>query len=41
MSGNDGNGSSLVMIEKKLGLFLLNKLRTIHLFEADYNYLVD
>ena len=29
-----------VMIEKKPGLFLLEKLRTIHLFEADYNWLL-
>ena len=28
------------MIEKKPGLFLLDKLRTIHLFEADYNWLL-
>jgi hypothetical protein len=27
-----------VMIEKKPGLYLLEKLRTIHLFEADYNW---
>jgi hypothetical protein len=26
------------MIEKKQGLFLLEKLCTIHLFEADYNW---
>jgi hypothetical protein len=26
------------MIEKKPGLFLLEKLRTIHLYEADYNW---
>jgi hypothetical protein len=26
------------MIEKKPGLYLLEKLRTIHLFEADYNW---
>ena len=26
-----------VMIEKKAGNYQLNKLRTIHLFEADYN----
>jgi hypothetical protein len=29
-----------VMIEKKPGLFLLEKLRTIHLFEADYNWIL-
>jgi hypothetical protein len=29
-----------VMIEKKPGVFLLEKLRTIHLFEADYNWLL-
>ena len=29
-----------VMIEKKPGLFLLEKLRTIHLFEADNNWLL-
>ena len=29
-----------VMIEKKPGLFLLEKLRTINLFEADYNWLL-
>ena len=28
------------MIEKKPGLFLLEKLRTINLFEADYNWLL-
>jgi hypothetical protein len=27
-----------VMIENKPGLFLLEKLRTIHLYEADYNW---
>jgi hypothetical protein len=27
-----------VMIEKKPGVYLLEKLRTIHLFEADYNW---
>ena len=30
----------LVMIERKPGLFLLEKLRTIDLFEADYNWLL-
>ena len=29
-----------VMIKKKPGLFLLEKLQTIHLFEADYNWLL-
>jgi hypothetical protein len=29
-----------VMIEKKAGNYQLNKLRTIHLFEADYNWLL-
>jgi hypothetical protein len=29
-----------VMIEKKPGNYQLNKLRTIHLFEADYNWLI-
>jgi hypothetical protein len=29
-----------VMIEKKPGNYLLHKLRTIHLFEADYNWLL-
>ena len=29
-----------VMIEKKPRRFLLEKLRTIHLFEADYNWLL-
>ena len=29
-----------VMIEKKSGLFLLEKLRTIHLFEVDYKWLL-
>ena len=28
------------MIQKKLGLFLLEKLRNIHLFEADYNWIL-
>jgi hypothetical protein len=29
-----------VMIEKKAGNYQLNKLRTIHLFEADHNWLL-
>ena len=29
-----------VMIEKKSGLFLLEKLQTRHVFEADYNWLL-
>jgi hypothetical protein len=35
---NRWKGIVSVMIEKKPGLFLLEKLRTIHLYEADYNW---
>jgi hypothetical protein len=29
-----------VMIYKKLGVYLVNQLRVIHLFEADYNFII-
>jgi hypothetical protein len=29
-----------VMIYKKPGVYLMNKLRVIHLFEADYNFII-
>jgi hypothetical protein len=29
-----------VMIHKKLGVCLMFKLRVIHLFEADYNFII-
>jgi hypothetical protein len=35
---NRWKGIVSVMIEKKPGLFLMEKLCTIHLFEADYNW---
>jgi hypothetical protein len=35
---NRWKGIVSVMIEKKSGLYLLEKLRTIHLYEADYNW---
>jgi hypothetical protein len=41
MSTNAGDRQTVTaMIKKKPGLFLLEKLQTIHLFEAKHNWLL-